>query len=108
MGRPPRTNSTSDTPAGEVTNVAPPPLPSRRASGAELPAASPPPPPPPAAPGGVGPVPAGDPFHEPSEPKLPRGGAPEEKLEWFRQRVKLKDETLQRARSMYAETAAEL
>jgi chromosome segregation ATPase len=51
---------------------------------------------------------ADDPFSEPPEPKPPRGGGPEEKLEYLREVVKLKSDTLQRARGLYARLASEL
>jgi chromosome segregation ATPase len=50
--------------------------------------------------------PAGDPFQEPAEPRLPRG-LPEEKLEYFRNVLKQKQETLARARELYAEREQE-
>ncbi len=85
---------------------APPPLPKR--SNATLPSmpsvASGPPASTPSAVPGLPPQvvrPAGpDPFQEPPEPRPPRGG-PEEKLEFFRQVIKQKEETLGRARSLY-------
>lgn len=49
-----------------------------------------------------------DPFSEPPEPKPPRGGGPEEKLEYLREVLKLKSDTLQRARSLYARLVSEL
>ena len=49
-----------------------------------------------------------DPFAEPADPRPPRGGAADEKLEYFRSLVKSRDETLSRARSMYGELQAEL
>jgi hypothetical protein len=47
------------------------------------------------------PRPSGDPFQEPPEPRPPRGIALDEKLEYFRSVLKLKEETLTRARSVY-------
>src|SRR5216684_1164595 len=47
-----------------------------------------------------------DPFQEPSEPRLPHG-LPEEKLEFFRVVLKQKQETLARARALFAEREAE-
>src|SRR5215472_7519953 len=88
-----------------ISSPAPPPLPPRR------------PPPPRGAPAGAAfdvsaplppPVarPGGDPFQEPPEPRLPRG-LPEEKLEYFRTVLKQKQETLARARALYAEREQE-
>src|SRR5262249_48190143 len=51
--------------------------------------------------------PMGDPFQEPAEPRLPRG-LPEEKLDYFRTVLKQKQETLARARAIYAEREAEI
>ena len=51
--------------------------------------------------------PTGDPFQEPAEPRLPRG-LPEEKLDYFRTVLKQKQETLARARAIYAERDAEV
>src|SRR5712692_5031763 len=48
-----------------------------------------------------------DPFQEPSEPRLPHG-LPEEKLEFFRVVLKQKQETLARARALYAQREAEI
>jgi chromosome segregation ATPase len=47
------------------------------------------------------PRPSGDPFQEPPEPRPPRGIALDEKLEYFRSVLKLKEETLGRARAIY-------
>lgn len=47
------------------------------------------------------PVGAADPFAEPPEPRMPLGGSPEEKVEYFRAVLKQKTETLSRARSLY-------
>ena len=47
------------------------------------------------------PRPSGDPFQEPPEPRPPRGIALDEKLEYFRSVLKLKEETLARARGVY-------
>ncbi len=89
------------------TSPAPPPLPPRR-PGAVARA--------PSAPPGSGatvslppPVsrPEGDPFQEPPEPRLPRG-LPEEKLEYFRNVLKQKQETLARARALYADREQEV
>jgi chromosome segregation ATPase len=51
---------------------------------------------------------AGDPFKEPPEPRPPRSGSPEDKLEYFRTVLKLKEETLARGRQLYAERDAEV
>ncbi len=56
----------------------------------------------------VRPVGAADPFGEPPELRPPLGGAPEDKLEFFRAVLKQKTETLARARALYAEREAEL
>src|SRR6185295_4631148 len=53
------------------------------------------------------PRPDGDPFGEPPEARPPRSGSPDEKVEFFRQVVKQKSETLTRARQVYAERDAE-
>ena len=47
------------------------------------------------------PRPSGDPFQEPPEARPPRGIALDEKLEYFRSVLKLKEETLARARTVY-------
>ncbi|HEX4621717.1 MAG TPA: hypothetical protein VH208_09140, partial [Myxococcaceae bacterium] len=49
----------------------------------------------------------GDPFKEPPEPRPPRSGSPEEKLEYFRAVLKSKEETLARGRQLFAERDAE-
>jgi chromosome segregation ATPase len=49
-----------------------------------------------------------DPFSEPPEPKPTRGGGPEEKLEYLREVLKLKSDTLLRARGLYSRLASEL
>lgn len=67
----------------------PPPLPMRR-------------------PGGGAAVSRPDPFQEPPQPRLPVGADLEAKLEYFRQAVRQKDETLDRARSLYVERVAEV
>src|SRR5262249_1029120 len=88
------------------SGAAPPPLPRRAPAGAPRPTG----PVQPAAPGGLGavapgppppPRPSGDPFQEPPEPRPPRGIALDEKLEYFRSVLKLKEETLGRARAIY-------
>src|SRR4051812_28888975 len=53
------------------------------------------------------PKPDGDPFGEPPEARPPRSGSPDEKVEFFRQVVKQKSETLARARQVYAERDGE-
>src|SRR5262249_5550721 len=87
------------------TGAAPPPLPRPAPARAPRPTG-----PQPAAPGGLGavaqvppplPRPSGDPFQEPPEPRPPRGIALDEKLEYFRSVLKLKEETLGRARAIY-------
>src|SRR5215218_3156649 len=44
-----------------------------------------------------------DPFAEPPEPRMPKTGAPEEKVEFFRAVLRQKTETLARARALYAD-----
>jgi Tfp pilus assembly protein PilZ len=87
--------------AGHV-EVAPPPLPSglRTIGGVEVPSGTSEVP-------DRGPRPEGDPFQERPEPKLPRSGLPDEKVEYFRALVLQKNETLSRARAIYAEAIAE-
>jgi hypothetical protein len=53
-------------------------------------------------------MPRPDPFQEPPQARLPVGELPEAKLEFFRQVVRLKDETLDRGRTLYADRVAEL
>ncbi len=67
----------------------PPPLPAKRPASAGAALAKP------------------DPFQEPSQPRMPVGVDLEAKVEYFRQVVRQKDETLERARALYAERAAE-
>ena len=92
---------TSKPPGGAPS---PPPLPKRSAA-ARAPAATSPPDNAAVLPSPVG-RPTGDPFQEPAEPRLPRG-LPEEKLDYFRTVLKQKQETLARARAIYAEREAE-
>ena len=89
-----------------ATGAAPPPLPRRAPAGGPKPPA----PQPSTTAGGLGavaqvpqamPRPSGDPFQEPPEPRPPRGIALDEKLEYFRSVLKLKEETLGRARAIY-------
>jgi Tfp pilus assembly protein PilZ len=54
-----------------------------------------------------GPRPEGDPFQERPEPRMPRGGLPDEKIEHFRALVLLKNEALNRGRALFAEAVAE-
>lgn len=101
-------------------DVAPSPTPTERGSGSVRSATAPPPLPtkrstPERKPEGIAPalpvahVPRSldDPFQEPSEPRLPHG-LPEEKLEFFRVVLKQKQETLARARALYAQREAEI
>ena len=94
-------------PPKEAEGKVPPPLPKPKAG---APAASPAPPPTPAAPAPASPPrPAGsavDPFGEGPEPRMVKG-SPEEKIDYFRQVVKQKTETLTRARAMWAERNVE-
>ncbi len=92
--------------APPAASPGPPPLPTKRGSAARpasgtqgvgAPGLSIPPP--------VG-RPSGDPFQEPVEPRLPRG-LPEEKVEFFRTVLKQKQETIARARAIYAEREQE-
>src|SRR5262249_25729210 len=84
------TSAESAPPARAV--VAPPPLPSRRTTGDRRPAPS---------------HALEDPFQERAEPRMPHG-LPEEKVEYFRVVLKQKQETLARARAVYAQREAEL
>jgi chromosome segregation ATPase len=72
-----------------------------------LKAAAPVPPPLPKRPGQARKAKADDPFLEPVEPRMPRG-LPEQKVEYFRAVLKQKQETLARARSLYAEHEQEI
>src|SRR5712664_1117413 len=92
--------------APPTASPGPPPLPTKRASAAR---------PAPGAQGAGAPGlfippplgrPSGDPFQEPVEPRLPRG-LPEEKVEFFRTVLKQKQETIARARAIYAEREQE-
>ncbi len=85
----------SEPSAASGATAVPPPLPVKR-----LPAGS-------AAPRPAG-IPRPDPFQEPSQARLPVGAHPEAKLEYFRQVVRLKDETLERGRNLYSDRVAEL
>src|SRR5229473_4355026 len=76
------------------TSTAPPPLPARRLAPVDRVSSNP------------LPRSQDDPFHEPPEPRLPHG-LPEEKLEFFRVVLKQKQETLARARALFAEREAE-
>src|SRR6185369_8013150 len=81
----------------------PPPLPPKlppRPSNAAKPSAAPAAIPPPRNKAG------GDPFNEPPEPRPPKG-SPDEKLDFFRQVVKIKNDTLGRARQLYQEREQE-
>jgi hypothetical protein len=49
----------------------------------------------------------GDPFQERPEPRPPRSAMPDEKLEFFRGLVNLKNEALDRGRSVYSQAIAE-
>jgi chromosome segregation ATPase len=86
---------------------APPPLPRRSPGTTSRPTGAQPPPVPTGGQSGAFqvppalPRPSGDPFQEPPEPRPPRGIALDEKLEYFRSILKLKEETLGRARAVY-------
>lgn len=69
--------------------VVPPPLPLKRAASAGAAPSRP------------------DPFQEPPLPRLPVGADLEAKVEYFRQVIRQKDETLERARSLYVDRVAE-
>jgi Tfp pilus assembly protein PilZ len=87
--------------AGHV-ELAPPPLPSgvRNLGGGEPASGLPEVP-------ERGPRPEGDPFQEKPEPRMPRGGLPDEKIEHFRALVLQKNEALNRGRVLFAEAIAE-
>ncbi|HEX4621960.1 MAG TPA: PilZ domain-containing protein [Myxococcaceae bacterium] len=51
--------------------------------------------------------PEGDPFQEKPEPRMPRGGLPDEKIEHFRALVLQKSEALSRGGALFAEAVAE-
>ncbi|HZH02793.1 MAG TPA: hypothetical protein VEY30_03345, partial [Myxococcaceae bacterium] len=87
----------------------PPPLPPKRNTGRfAIPPGGIPPPTPAAGTAVARTSGGGDPFGEAPDPRPPKGASPDEKLEYFRALLKAKEETLGRARALYAERESEV